>query len=154
EVKEDADLTLRAQVLVDGKVVAQSEQTVSVASKLSDRLAALEKKVEAEQKGAGPNKATLKAVVATLKSLAKKEKLETNYPAARLLKEAEELSAALEAGKDYYTLDKVGQFWLTVGTQPVRIQVPRGLKKDKPVPIVVALHGAGGTENLFFDGYG
>jgi predicted esterase len=154
DAPEDADLTLRAQVLVDDRVVAQSEQTVSVVSKLSDRLASLEKKAEAEQKGAGPEKATLKALLATLNSLAKKDTLETNYPAARLLKEAEEVAAALEAGKGYYVPEKVGQFWLTVGKQPVRIQVPKGLKKDKPVPIVVALHGAGGSENLFFDGYG
>src|SRR5262249_35378394 len=154
DANEDADLTLRVQVQVDGKVVAQSEQTVSVASKLSDRLAALEKKVEDEQKGGGTNKATRKALLSTLKNLAKKEKLETNYPAARLLDGAEEWAAALEAGKDYYPHEKAGQFWLRVGTQPVGIQVPRGLKRDKPVPIVVALHGAGGTENLFFDGYG
>src|SRR5262249_54156397 len=27
-------------------------------------------------------------------------------------------------------------------------------KQGKPLPLVVALHGAGGSENLFFDGYG
>jgi predicted peptidase len=36
----------------------------------------------------------------------------------------------------------------------VRLFVPRGLDANKPVPIVVALHGAGGSENLFFEGYG
>jgi predicted esterase len=32
--------------------------------------------------------------------------------------------------------------------------VPKGLDPKNPVPIVVALHGAGGSENLFFEGYG
>lgn len=41
-----------------------------------------------------------------------------------------------------------------MSTEPIRILVPRGLDINKPVPIVFALHGAGGTENLFFDGYG
>lgn len=39
-------------------------------------------------------------------------------------------------------------------TQPVRLFVPKGLNAKKPVPLVVALHGMGGSENLFFEGYG
>ncbi|MFO0850066.1 MAG: alpha/beta fold hydrolase [Gemmataceae bacterium] len=35
-----------------------------------------------------------------------------------------------------------------------RLLVPKGLATDKPIPLVVALHGAGGSENLFFEGYG
>jgi predicted peptidase len=62
-------------------------------------------------------------------------------------------------GKPFYTAAKVGQFWLSVPVDakqivPVRVYVPRGLDEKKPVPIVVALHGAGGSENLFFEGYG
>lgn len=152
---KEADVTLRASVVVAGKVVAESEQTISVVSKLSDRLAALEKKAaKLGQKGDGPEKASLGALLGTLKSLAKKETLESNYPAARLLKEAEDVAAALEAGKSHYGPEKEGQFWLTVAGEQVRLQVPAGLKKDKPVPLVVALHSAGGSENLFFDGYG
>lgn len=39
-------------------------------------------------------------------------------------------------------------------TAPVRVLVPKTLDPKKPVPVVVALHGAGGSENLFFEGYG
>ena len=31
---------------------------------------------------------------------------------------------------------------------------PRGAAKGKPLPLVIALHGAGGSENMFFDAYG
>ena len=39
-------------------------------------------------------------------------------------------------------------------TAPLRVFVPKGLDASKPVPVVFALHGAGGSENLFFEGYG
>src|SRR5262249_26885343 len=84
--------------------------------------------------------------------------LETNYPAARLLREAESLTQTLAAGKQHYGPDRSGQFWLTLpaagGPVPVRVQVPEGLRKDRPVPLVVALHGAGGSDTLFFDAAG
>lgn len=39
-------------------------------------------------------------------------------------------------------------------TTVCRFHEPRGLSQKYPVPLVVALHGAGGSENLFFEGYG
>ena len=83
---------------------------------------------------------------------------ETDIPAIKL---AAELGAMIErrgAGKDYFTADRPGQFHLSIPhgktRVPARLFVPKGLTADKPVPIVVALHGAGGSENLFFEGYG
>jgi predicted peptidase len=35
-----------------------------------------------------------------------------------------------------------------------RIFVPEAAAKGEPLPIVVALHGAGGSENMFFESYG
>lgn len=37
---------------------------------------------------------------------------------------------------------------------PARVFVPETITEETPVPLVVALHGMGGSENLFFDGYG
>lgn len=59
----------------------------------------------------------------------------------------------------YYTAKRSGDHWVTVPTgekdlTPCRLFVPKGLDAKKPVPLVVALHGAGGSENLFFEGYG
>ena len=90
-----------------------------------------------------------------LDELVKGNTAETNIPAARLLAEAE----AMQGGKPCFTADKPGQFWLSVPlgekkTAPLRVFVPKGLDAAKPVPVVFALHGAGGSENLFFEGYG
>ena len=83
---------------------------------------------------------------------------ETDLPAASLLDEAE-LIANSGLNKPFYTANRDGQFRLAVPTSAkdrtaCRLFVPKGLDPKKPVPLVVALHGAGGSENLFFEGYG
>ena len=80
---------------------------------------------------------------------------ETDLPVGRLVAEAE----ALADHGPVFTFDRPGRFWLSVPlggkkTAPVRVFVPKGLDPTKPVPVVVGLHGAGGSENLFFEGYG
>ena len=39
-------------------------------------------------------------------------------------------------------------------TTVTRVDIPRAASLKKPVPVVIALHGAGGSENLFVEGYG
>ena len=80
---------------------------------------------------------------------------ETDVPAASLLANAE----AMLDGKPFFAANQPGEFWMSVPlggkkTAPVRVFVPRGLQEGKPAPVVVGLHGAGGSENLFFEGYG
>ena len=155
---KEGDYQLRSEVLVDGKVSATGEQSVSLATDLAGRMSALRKGIEATKDAKrSTEKLTLPRLEAILVDLAAGKTLETNYPATALSREAEALLVALEAGKTHYTKDRVGQFWLEVagegGSDPVRIQVPDAVKKG-PVPVVVAMHGAGGSENMFFDGYG
>lgn len=63
-----------------------------------------------------------------------------------------EVAAAAGGGRPYAT---AGDIWRVVRVlgidMPVRQFVPPG---DGPFPLLIALHGAGGDENLFFDGYG
>ncbi|MBL9001124.1 MAG: dienelactone hydrolase family protein [Phycisphaerae bacterium] len=69
----------------------------------------------------------------------------------------------LEAGRDPYPLD--GTWWFTLGGEPVA----EGQKRLSPIacwasatpakpgvkrPLIIALHGAGGDESMFFRGYG
>ncbi|MCE2883616.1 MAG: hypothetical protein LW806_01775 [Planctomycetaceae bacterium] len=75
---------------------------------------------------------------------------------------AEELDL-VEAGKRPYA--RAGDRWRIVrvlGTElPIRQYIPEGegiggegIEGEGPFPLVIAFHGAGGDENLFFDGYG
>jgi poly(3-hydroxybutyrate) depolymerase len=71
---------------------------------------------------------------------------------------AEAVAAAVKSRKDpfaqrtgdfkrHYTLDAAGEII------PYRLYVPTTYTGTKPFPLIVALHGLGGTEDSFFDGY-
>jgi predicted esterase len=154
----EGDYSLCAKVLVDGKTLARSRQTLSLARRLTPRLVKLRDAVKVP--GDGPRSTdalSLKHLVELMTDLEGKKTLETDYPAARLLAEAEALHAALREGRAYHGPARPGRHWLSLAAErpvPARMMVPPGLRKDKPVPLVIALHGAGSSENLFFDGYG
>lgn len=69
--------------------------------------------------------------------------------AARL---SAEIDAATAGGRPYAVPGDTWRVVRALGTDlPVRQFVPEGVG---PFPLVVAFHGAGGDENMFFDGYG
>ncbi len=96
--------------------------------------------------------------IGAITELSKGAVQETDIPAGQLLRELGEIVALGEKSKPYFTHDRPGDFWLSVPTRktrtPARLFVPEGLNPKKPVPLVIALHGAGGSENMFFEGYG
>ena len=80
---------------------------------------------------------------------------ETRWSAAAALREVERLAAAPLGGPRLAVgVAATGDHWLARGDARARWFVPPGLQADRPAPLVVALHGAGGSENLFFDGHG
>ncbi len=128
---------------------------ISQINKLNNRIAALKNAAADFTTLDTIEKATVRERVALLSDLAQGRAPETDLPAGHLLANAE----TMLNGQPFFGPDKTGQFWLSVPTDAkkataVRLFVPRGLDAKKPVPIVVALHGAGGSENLFFEGYG
>lgn len=63
-----------------------------------------------------------------------------------------EIEAASAGGRPYAAPGDTWRIVRALGTDlPVRQFVPEG---TGPFPLVVAFHGAGGDENMFFDGYG
>ena len=74
-----------------------------------------------------------------------------------LLAEVTAEVAALEAGANPY-VRRVGDTWRVLpdgpAPLPLRVYAPPAAADDAPLPLVLALHGAGGDENLFFEGYG
>lgn len=99
--------------------------------------------------------ATARADIYLLTGLTRGDVPETDLPAVRLARRLHDLAS----GKPYFTPDRAGDHTLSVPTgkdsaTPCRLFVPEGLSADKPVPLVVALHGAGGSENMFFESYG
>ena len=78
---------------------------------------------------------------------------------ATLAREIEQEIVALEAGRDPF-VGRAGDRWRAFrgagGTLvPMRVVVPeRVASSATPVPVIIALHGAGGDENMFVDAYG
>jgi predicted esterase len=64
---------------------------------------------------------------------------------------------AILCGEDPYRL-RTGDYWRVIDFRgamiPCRIYAPTAVKEGKPLPLIIALHGAGGDENMFLDGYG
>jgi predicted esterase len=156
----EGDHRLRAEIIAGGKVLnTVPDQTVSLAANLGTRVTALRKgALRLPAQPAGTDALTLRELSSLLTQLADGRTLETNYPAARLLNQAEAALKAVRAGDRYYGGERTGQFWLRLaagkGGTAVRLLAPEAVKQGKPLPLVIALHGAGGSENLFFDGYG
>lgn len=106
--------------------------------------------------------ATLVQLADILKKAAEGKAIETDMPFARLLSEAEGLATAIEKNARYYDRKKTGRFWMALaagGRSPLATCIGIPPLKDEaaaktPMPLVIAMHGAGGSENLFFDGYG
>jgi len=84
--------------------------------------------------------------------------LRPTLPGTAILAEAEALAAAVASGKPSDQLARPGQHWIAVRSptrsQVARLAIPNGAKADERLAVVVALHGAGGSENMFFDAYG
>ena len=81
------------------------------------------------------------------------------FDLARELTEAESIAKAARGGKDpfigrtgdferHYVLDDANEI------MPYRVYVPKTYDASRPVPLVVALHGLGGTEDSWMDAYG
>jgi hypothetical protein len=155
----EGDCQLVGEIVIGKDHIRLNPQTVSVMSDPAKRLKGLEDGLAGIK--AKPNttqRATLASHMAILKSLFAKETPETNYPAARLLAESEAGLKVIASGGYYFGKARPGEFWITLadehGILPVRIMAPEAVATGKPLPLVIALHGAGGSENMFFDAYG
>jgi predicted esterase len=158
-VKRPADLTLTVEVVVDGKALANRTVMISALSyamwkQYADDLTRLELSPPLEF-------ASLKARFALVNDLAGGTIPESDVTAAKWVPEVKELFQRLEQQKPYFTPDRPGDHWVSIPTgekgktvTPCRLFVPEKLDAKKPVPLVVAMHGAGGSENMFFESYG
>lgn len=146
--------------LISGeKVLARRELSIHAQKDLKNLLASWKATLA---KGAAKTIAqeTLAHLEDLVSSLATGKALETDYPAAKLIQQGKEIQEALEKGKTWPEGNLgAGEYWVALpeGLAPrvVRIMVPQTNNgKTEKLPCVFALHGAGGSENLFFDGYG
>jgi len=132
---------------------------ISIVERRDERLAAVKAAIEAASaKGPKLEVGTAEMLSGLLNSLASGSTEAHEYPGARLLDEAEQVVAAAAKGERWYGPQRDGEYWLAlpVGDASVRARVfvPQGLSREKPAPLVLALHGRAFDEDTWFDGYG
>jgi pimeloyl-ACP methyl ester carboxylesterase len=147
--------TLRCQTTV----LHTRQLGFSVADDLADRLRRLQAIAAEPPAGARAlEAATLPMLVEQLEGMQEPGGEETIVPAARRLAAAEAIALAMQEGGSHFGANTPGEHWLRLplGKRSValRLHVPPTAAAPTVRPLLVALHGAGGSENLFFDGYG
>lgn len=155
-VGEFAGLDRKLYFMVEsGKEIRRTAIGISQVTDMDRRLAGLKKVAGGWDALDTLERATARDRAAQLAEIVGGAVPETDLPAADLLANAE----TMVNGKEFFAVAKPGQFWLSVPlgekkSVACRVLVPKGLDPKTPVPVVFALHGAGGSENLFFEGYG
>jgi predicted esterase len=154
---ESGDHQLRVRVVHEQRTVAVHERMLSLVDAVEKRVARatarldrLRPPVTWEERAAVAHKlALVRSLIGSPKAA------ETDLPGVRLLASAEQALDALEQGRAFHA-GRPGEDWLRLGTAErsaaVRLWVPPLAGPN--TPLVVALHGMGGSENMFFDAYG
>ena len=152
----EGDYLLTFTVMVNGHAFAKREMTLSFARNLRGRLSGIQSYIAANPKRTAG--ATAANLCGLLSALANGETFETDYPAAHLLAQARTAANAELAGQECFGNRVPGEYWLTLVNGDhkahTRVLAPAAVTSGSPLPLVIALHGAGGSENMFFDSYG
>jgi pimeloyl-ACP methyl ester carboxylesterase len=153
----EGEHVLHWRVFAGKRVLLTRQQPISVVANAVERIDRLSTcaKLAASR---DVDTESLRLLAGMLQSMRSSKREETTLPGAAILGEAEALAAAVASGKPSDLLARPGQHWIAVPSptrsQVARIAIPTGAKADERLPVVVALHGAGGSENMFFDAYG
>jgi predicted esterase len=156
------DHVLKSELVLGDKSYPLGSETISLADNLDDRIIALKKVMDGwpeDRKSVTVDRESARGQLRLVESLAAKLALESDFPANQILANLEEQTRAADQSDPYLGPTRTGQFWVTLVTKsgrkvPARIFVPEASKKGDPLPLVIALHGAGGSENMFFETYG
>lgn len=155
----EGDLVLVATCMVEGSPVEIARRGIARLPRFRERVAAgpegggkSEAAADGEHAPIDPTvAATLESLSELLQAIAEGRPQETDYPAARLLACAERLASQPEGA--IAAEARTGDVWLTLavgrGRVPVRLRAPADA--EGPLPVLVLLHGAGGSENMFFE---
>lgn len=164
----EGDYQLRVRLKQGERLFEFPAQILSVAAHPARRLSKLaDDEAALPEETPGSSRRTLRDTVRELKGLLGASRPETDYPAHALLELCEDWSSQLSRGDEVRLATGPGQYWISpqAGRRSARCRLlwpsnqempARNSPSDSPAPrpLVIALHGAGGSENMFFDAYG
>jgi pimeloyl-ACP methyl ester carboxylesterase len=153
----EGDYEVLFELRRDRQSLRRWRQTFSVIANLKARLEALEWALRSNETAEPTEKMTVLNAWEVLDKASKGQSPETFYPLLRLLQLAERITAGWEKGKSGWQAAP-GDYWLATLYRErkvaFRLFIPEQFKPNQQIPLVLALHGAGGNEHLFFEGYG
>jgi pimeloyl-ACP methyl ester carboxylesterase len=165
----EGDYRLQVRLKQGERLFQLPHQLLSVTADPAKRLAKLaEEEAALPEDTPGFPRRTLRDTVRELKGLLGASRPETDYPAHVLLEQCETWSSQLARGEVVRLATGPGQYWISPqeGRKSARCRLlwpsKMGTSTEEqspsqtpgPRPLVIALHGAGGSENMFFDAYG
>ena len=152
------DLSLALEIRLDGEAVRMIEERISIVERFDARRTALTEGVRFLPDG--PEKTAIRGLEARLRATALGAPLESPIRVATELAQAERWVELLQEGAlspGDWGVAAPGSRWIRLdtgrNTTPCRIQVPE-IAEGETRPLVVAVHGMGGSENLFFEAHG
>ncbi len=152
----DGTYTLAVEVIDSARVLGTTSMSVVVRNGLD----AVITRLEAAAAGvAEPLRSDLLFPVDRLRQVNSSRIALNTFNASRAFAAAESLLVAVNAKRDpwagrtgdmkrHYLLEAAGEI------MPYRLYVPKSYNASTPMPLIIALHGLGGTEDSFFDSYG
>jgi predicted esterase len=152
----DGRAILRAEVFERDRSLGAATLAVEVRRGLDQRLSRLESEIRAV-KGFDALRAEVLYPVDYIKNVDRGRFTIGQFNVERELEAAEAILATLKTGRDPLA-GKTGDFkrhyaFIEAGEiMPYRLYIPTRYTSDRAHPLVVMLHGNGGTENTFMDG--
>jgi len=160
---EEGDYRLQASVQAGGESVVFAQRNWSCIADLEQRLNALDHATGSRSEAApatelsSTDRQSIQQMAAWINASQSGESLEVDYPAARLLELCEDLqSEGHDARAIWRRYAQQGDTWMKLAQDKqqvvVRLRCPQ--QPVGPMPVLFSLHGAGGSENMFFETYG
>jgi poly(3-hydroxybutyrate) depolymerase len=152
----DGAYTIAVELLDSTRTLGTATLNVVVRAGLDASIARLE---AAAAKAAEPVRSDLLFPVDRLRNVNASRLALGTFNPVRDFAAAESLLAAVNARRDPWTArtgDLKRHYTLKAADEiiPYRVYVPTSYTPGKKMPVVVALHGLGGTEDAFFENYG
>lgn len=155
---DEGDYWLVTEALWDDNRIEVARTIISRTEALSQRLDNLTTALQIGKNDGTPSgRATLRNCVNLLADVRDGSIQEIDYPVHRILLDCERLVELRLDSRAFFNQSVHGNAWMALGkekrTAVCRIYVPKD-GNDNPRPVLFLFHGAGGSENMFFETYG
>jgi predicted esterase len=153
----NGDYTIRATLNLNGMESEIISENLTLCQGLDKKSEAITAWYESNRRGKGDSKQSSARMLAKeILQICKGAACETDIPWTQWIEDFESLSDDSVPFDQWIQSQPRTSRWCQLSngnkSQVIRLQVPSAL--DKPTPVLFAFHGAGGSENMFFDTYG